>query len=596
MNDVAAPSFDKNEISRVPGYLDASPVPVFHWRHRPRADHCRDITVIICSPMGFEYTHSHRTLKYLADRLAESGFPAFRFDFHGVGDSPGDELASNNLQLWEGNLCTVIDTAKAAYPENKVCLLGVRFGATLACLATSSRAVDYLVLWEPVIKGRQYVREMTALSRFSADTDDQKLSYIESAGFLMSGDTAEQIKKVNLTGQPIDVSRGVLYLNRNDVSADTVLVDQLRDSGIDVTQMDDAGYAGMMAEPQDTVIPEATIAGIIDWLLQCSQQVNSQLHPVDQERDSVRFDMDGESLLALTETCCWYDENKQLFGILCSPAERQPDKRQAVLLLNSGSVHHVGPNRVYTHLARKLASSGVSCLRIDIEGLGDSCQLDSPNKNHPYQRNAVSNALAAVRFLCDSNVADEIIVAGLCSGAYAAFHAGREISRQQWPIKEVVLINPLTFYWQDGMSLDIPSSYQTVKDSMQYSQSVRSLESWKKLLSGKASLGYIFKFVFRVIFKRIKDIARSCMEICFGVRSRLANDLLQIQKKGVRINFVFSSTDPGLNIVRTEAGRVFKKGLMSNAVDLKVIEGADHTFSKLSKRELLYQCLTDKFS
>jgi hypothetical protein len=37
---------------------------------------------------------------------------------------------------------------------------------------------------------------------------------------------------------------------------------------------------------------------------------------------------------------------------------------------------------------------------------------------------------------------------GLCSGAHNTFHAGLTLTDED--IRELVMINPLTFYWQEG--------------------------------------------------------------------------------------------------------------------------------------------------
>src|SRR5262245_43008918 len=43
-----------------------------------------------------------------------------------------------------------------------------------------------------------------------------------------------------------------------------------------------------------------------------------------------------------------------------------------VVLLNAGIVHRVGPNRMHVLLARALAAAGISSLRFDMSGIGDS--------------------------------------------------------------------------------------------------------------------------------------------------------------------------------------------------------------------------------
>ena len=49
------------------------------------------VGVVIVPPIGYEYWSSHRTLRTLAERLAEQGCSRLRFDFDGTGDSAGDQ-------------------------------------------------------------------------------------------------------------------------------------------------------------------------------------------------------------------------------------------------------------------------------------------------------------------------------------------------------------------------------------------------------------------------------------------------------------------------------------------------------------------------
>ena len=74
-----------------------------------------------------------------------------------------------------------------------------------------------------------------------------------------------------------------------------------------------------------------------------------------------------------TEEAVIFGENHSLDGIITNPAAAGPiDSSPGVILLNSGLVHRVGPNRVYVKLARRLAGLGLTVLRFDYSGVGDS--------------------------------------------------------------------------------------------------------------------------------------------------------------------------------------------------------------------------------
>jgi pimeloyl-ACP methyl ester carboxylesterase len=107
-----------------------------------------------------------------------------------------------------------------------------------------------------------------------------------------------------------------------------------------------------------------------------------------------------------------------LAGILCEPEEIDPS-RPAVLLLNSGVMHHVGACRLSVRLARRIAeTSGLPSLRFDFSGIGDSAPRRSLESHE-------DTLLGEVREVMDhvskTRGIDRFILFGLCSGAYASF-------------------------------------------------------------------------------------------------------------------------------------------------------------------------------
>src|SRR5215475_3162536 len=66
----------------------------------------------------------------------------------------------------------------------------------------------------------------------------------------------------------------------------------------------------------------------------------------------------------------------QLVGILSHPAANPltstGSPAPGVIILNAGVLHRVGPHRLHVLLARRLAASGFTGLRLDLGGIGDS--------------------------------------------------------------------------------------------------------------------------------------------------------------------------------------------------------------------------------
>ena len=119
--------------------------------------------VLICPPFGQESIRAHRLFRVLADRLARAGVATLRFDYHGCGDSPGDD-AQGELEGWRRDVGVAHDELKRLSGAMHVVWLGARLGASLAVLAARSGRSDptRLLLWDPVIDGARYLSQLRA--------------------------------------------------------------------------------------------------------------------------------------------------------------------------------------------------------------------------------------------------------------------------------------------------------------------------------------------------------------------------------------------------------------------------------------------------
>jgi alpha/beta superfamily hydrolase len=132
---------------------------LFGLFHPAEDNRTEDSAVLVCPPFGQEGLRTHRFFKVLAERFARTGVPTLRFDFHGTGDSPGDERLGE-LDGWRRDLCAAHEELRRRAPDKRIVWVGARLGATLAVLAARNGRCDpvRLVLWEPVIDGRRYAR------------------------------------------------------------------------------------------------------------------------------------------------------------------------------------------------------------------------------------------------------------------------------------------------------------------------------------------------------------------------------------------------------------------------------------------------------
>jgi pimeloyl-ACP methyl ester carboxylesterase len=87
-----------------------------------------------------------------------------------------------------------------------------------------------------------------------------------------------------------------------------------------------------------------------------------------------------------------------------------------VLLLNAGVLHRVGPHRLHVILARQLAARGLTSLRLDLSGIGDSRSVPG---SLSFRESAVVDTRAAMDRLAADGIG-RFVLFGLCSGAATA--------------------------------------------------------------------------------------------------------------------------------------------------------------------------------
>lgn len=108
-----------------------------------------------------------------------------------------------------------------------------------------------------------------------------------------------------------------------------------------------------------------------------------------------------------------------LLGILTQP----PPSRGAdigCVLMNAGVIHRIGPHRLNVKLARELATHGVSTIRLDLSGVGDSRPEGSTRS---FTEQAVRDIRCALDELQRVTGLRRFVISGLCSGAAIGFRA-----------------------------------------------------------------------------------------------------------------------------------------------------------------------------
>lgn len=296
----------------------------------------------------------------------------------------------------------------------------------------------------------------------------------------------------------------------------------------------------------------------------------------------------------MNEEAVRFGPQRGLVGIVTDPEGPRDAELPAVVLLNAGLMHRVGPNRTYVQIARTLAARGHSVMRFDFSGMGDS----RPRADHlPYIESAPREARDAMDWLAEHRGARRFILIGHCAGAGVALLVARDDVR----VAGAALINI------EGGDAGWTEYDRIKKVSQQHARNygtraLLSRERWAKLLGGRADYRSIVRIVFKdIIWYRISSLGfrarQSVQSRQPEVRARqatLAAEHLDpiISRKGALL-LLHSEGSTGLEQIRAAFGPELDRRLAAGAIQLKVIAQSDHLFTLLARQRQLCAALTD---
>ena len=110
---------------------------------------------ILLNPLDNEANNAIRFYVRMARRLASHQIPVLRFDYRGTGNSSCC-FSEVSLETLVDDIGRVRKFAMRAYGIAPTCLVGARFGATLALIyAGRIGQTDELILWDPILDMRR---------------------------------------------------------------------------------------------------------------------------------------------------------------------------------------------------------------------------------------------------------------------------------------------------------------------------------------------------------------------------------------------------------------------------------------------------------
>lgn len=267
----------------------------------------------------------------------------------------------------------------------------------------------------------------------------------------------------------------------------------------------------------------------------------------------------------MNEEAVLFGREGGLAGIVTLPAPTG-HRLPAVLLLNAGKLSRVGPNRLYVGLARRLAALGFPVLRFDFSGIGES----RPRSDAlPPVAAAVAEVREAMDYLAATRGAERFLLMGFCSGATFSLLASLADDR----VAGIGLVN-----LHGGRPRRAIALRAYVHKGLRY--------YWRVVLSHPR---LALKPAGRLTRRPAAPAPRrprggwSSAETVDALRS--------LSDRGVRVLFLYSESDIGLDVLRATVGRALDRLVAEEAIELEVIRSADHVFTLLDHQEDLFGTL-----
>lgn len=590
-------------------YFNSGEHRLFGWLHHSLNDLKADLGVVVCQPFGYEAICAHRGMRAFAQAIAEAGMPALRFDYLGTGDSPEIDPQADQLQIWTQDVLAAAEELRLRTGVRQVCLLGFRLGALLATLAASQgNTASALVVVSPIITGRRYLRELRT-TRMAAslgldhseppvDKQDAHVGGMEVSGFAFSAATLAALAKVDLsTLQSPPLPRMLV------IDGATMPVPGGRAHSPEVQGTTRVALPGLvemlMTAPQFALVPKEMIAVTLDWLLKLPGQVPAMPDRTAGQRISESNSTGPTNELTLagnasapqvirTERPVFFGADALLFGIVTEPPADEI-RRRAVILLNAGADHHIGASRLYVSMARRWAQHGYVVLRMDLAGLGDSGTRPGRAEDDVFPHEALDDIRAAIEFLLSSYGVRDVTLVGLCSGAYHALRAavaGLSVNR-------ILMVNPQNYFWKPGETLQGLQLAEVVRNPGVYREQVFSLAAWKRMITGQVNILRIARIYLQrpllAAESTLRDIAR---RLHLRLPNDLGTELEEIVARGVRVVFVFARGEPGIDLLKLQAGTSVKR--LAERCRIHTIDSGDHVFTRSGPRAMMEQIVSDE--
>jgi len=266
---------------------------------------------------------------------------------------------------------------------------------------------------------------------------------------------------------------------------------------------------------------------------------------------------------------------RSLVGVITEPPDDLllPGK-VAVLLLNTGLIHHVGPHRLYVQSARALAMSGIVSVRFDLSGIGDSMVR---RDNLPIRQLVSREPQEVMDDLARQWGLERFILLGICSGAHGAFKTACTDPR----VLGAIMINPLDFAGDSYLAPYILARHY-------WTRSLFRWQAWSNLFTGRVAYRRLTRVLWHQLTRGIFGHNRQATSIARGIHA----DIQGLLDRHVALLFILSEDDVSVDHLRVVLGKDLQATTAADVLQVAMIPAADHLFHRLADQQRVLQVIT----
>jgi exosortase A-associated hydrolase 2 len=153
----------------VPFFFNVDPGTRFCLYYPPNPKVPARGAILYVHPFAEEMNQARRMAAQQSRAFAAMGYAVLQMDLFGCGDSCGD-FASGRWEQWQRDLAVAAEWLAERTSGEPLHLWGVRLGGLLALDFATTRMVEGIILWQPVINGRTAINQFLRL-RLAAGID-----------------------------------------------------------------------------------------------------------------------------------------------------------------------------------------------------------------------------------------------------------------------------------------------------------------------------------------------------------------------------------------------------------------------------------------